>query len=432
MGPVVALGCGGTSGDSSHSTEGGPPESGETEAASGTSNGDAASGTGNGDDASRGGGPADAGTTDETGSLADSAGSTGCGTPSFQCSGPCVCSGAWVIDREFAASASPSTACDLMKQAWPNGGNVPFGSATCQAACADTSVKQCGVADAYYAAFEVANANAGVDASYACPPAPDGSATVALTCDVEHFDSQGGCSWTHCVTGRRPEGLQRASQRSAPSAVAAYFGECAHLEAASIVAFERMRAELGALGAPRTLTRAARRAARDETRHARVTRALAKRFGGSTSRPTFEPQRPRAMVDMALENAAEGVVRETFGAAIALWQADHARDSDVRRAMRQIADDECRHAELSWRVARWLHGKLTPAERERVSRRVREVVAMLRLEASRGPDPALREVAGLPSARQARDLLALLERNVWAWGTRAPLRVRRRARSMVS
>jgi hypothetical protein len=301
-----------------------------------------------------------------------------------------------------------------MKQAWPNGGNVPFGSSSCQTACADATVKQCGIKDAYYTAFQAANANAGVDASsYVCPPAPDGSATVALTCDVEHFDSQGGCSWTRCTTGRRPDGLQPISRPSCKSPVAVFFGECAQLEAASIVAFERMRAELVALGAPRALTRAARRAARDETRHARVTRALAKRFGGRTLRPTFERPRPRALVDMALENAAEGLVRETFGAAIALWQADRARDSEVRRAMRQIADDECRHAELSWRVARWLHRKLTPVERERVSRRVRETVVTLRAEVSRAPDRVLREVAGLPSARQARDLLALLERNVW-------------------
>jgi hypothetical protein len=116
---------------------------------------------------------------------------------------------------------------------------------------------------------------------------------------------------------------------------------------------------------------------------------------------------------MALENAAEGVVRETFGAAIALWQASHARDSEVRRAMRQIAGDECRHAELSWRLARWLQRKLTPVERERVSREARSTIAMLRDEVSRAPAPALREVAGLPSVRQGRVLLALLERDVW-------------------
>jgi hypothetical protein len=116
---------------------------------------------------------------------------------------------------------------------------------------------------------------------------------------------------------------------------------------------------------------------------------------------------------MALENAAEGVVRETFGAAIALWQANHARDSEVRRAMQQIAEDECRHAELSWRVARWLHRRLAPAERERLSLAIRDTVATLRTEVSRAPHQELRDVAGLPSAKQAQVLLALLEGSVW-------------------
>jgi hypothetical protein len=116
---------------------------------------------------------------------------------------------------------------------------------------------------------------------------------------------------------------------------------------------------------------------------------------------------------MALENAIEGVVRETFGAAVALWQARHARDADVRRAMRGIAEDECRHAQLSWRVADWLDRRLNESERTRVSRAVRDAVAALRAESARGPEGALADVAGLPSARQARVLLSLLEREVW-------------------
>jgi hypothetical protein len=196
--------------------------------------------------------------------------------------------------------------------------------------------------------------------------------------------------------------------------LAAYFGECAHLEAASIVAFERMRAELRAHGAPRTLVRLARRAARDEARHARVTRVFAKRFGASRApRPVVSWPGPRPLVEMAVENAAEGVVRETFGAAMALWQARHACDSEVRCAMRRIAEDECRHADLSWRVSRWLQRKLTSVEKERVARAIHETIEALRTEIASSPARSLREVTGLPDARQARALFALLERDVW-------------------
>jgi hypothetical protein len=405
LGPAVVGGCGSAAGTASGPSDGGEPESGQNEGASDTDHGD---------DSGRGDATPDAGKGDENSGGMDSASDSGaCGKPTAQCTGPCVCNGAWVIDRQFVAQVSASTACDLMKQAWPNGGNVPAGG--CQAACGDTTARQCAVSDAYYSEFQSANQNAGLDAaSYVCPPAPDGSATVGLTCDVEHFDPQGGCSWTQCTVGRRPEGLRRASRPSGKSHVATYFGECAHLETASIVAFERLRVELGVLRAPRALLRSARRAARDETRHARTTRALAKRFGGRASRPTVEPPRARSLVEMSVENAVEGLVRETFGAALALWQARHARDSEVRRAMRRIADDERRHAELSWRVARWLHPKLTPEERDRVSREIRGAIATLRAEVSREPQPALRDVAGLPSARQAQVLLALVERHVWA------------------
>jgi hypothetical protein len=198
-------------------------------------------------------------------------------------------------------------------------------------------------------------------------------------------------------------------------AVAAYFVECAHLEAASIVSFERMRAELTAHGAPRALVRSARRAARDEARLARLTRRLAKRFGSyAGTRPGVASPRARSLVDMALENATEGVVRETFGAAVALWQAAHAGDPEVRGAMERIAEDECRHASLSWRVARWLESRLSDAERARVAAAIRDTIEALRAEIARSPDPALRDVAGLPGGGQASGLLSRLDRDVWS------------------
>jgi hypothetical protein len=336
--------------------------------------------------------------------------------PTFQCTGTCTCSGTWTIDKQFVVDLSPAVACDLMGQAWPNGGNVPFGAA-CQSACGVTTAMQCAVANAtYYSEFQQANAGAGVDASaYVCPPAPDGSATIAFTCDSEHFDPLAGCQWSMCVTGRRPEGLQPAPRRHDEHPLALYFAECAHLEAASVLAFERMRAELATYRAPPTLQRSARRAARDEARHARLTRHLARRFGaGRATRPTVAWPQARSLAEMALENATEGLVRETFGAAMALWQARHASDAEVRGAMTEIAEDECRHAALSWRVARWLDGKLAEHERARVLRAARAAIEALREEISRAQDPDQRDVAGLPSAAEAAALLALLEQHVWA------------------
>jgi len=63
-----------------------------------------------------------------------------------------------------------------------------------------------------------------------------------------------------------------------------------------------------------------------------------------------------ALVDVALENAVEGCVRETYGALIATRQAEAASDPVVRRAMRKIAADETAHAALSWDVASFFAG----------------------------------------------------------------------------
>jgi hypothetical protein len=50
---------------------------------------------------------------------------------------------------------------------------------------------------------------------------------------------------------------------------------------------------------------------------------------------------------------------ETYGASLAHHQALCARDPQVRAVMTAIAEDETRHAALSWQVAHWL--ELRPA-----------------------------------------------------------------------
>ncbi|HEY2366099.1 MAG TPA: ferritin-like domain-containing protein, partial [Polyangiaceae bacterium] len=141
--------------------------------------------------------------------------------------------------------------------------------------------------------------------------------------------------------GRRPEGLVPRDARSA-SSVGAFFAHAAHLEAASVYAFARMRGELRTLRAPSRLVSRATRAIADERRHARVVSALARRYGGTPSRPRVKRTRRRSVEAIAIENATEGCVRETFAALVAHWQALHARDPIVRAAYARIARDETR------------------------------------------------------------------------------------------
>src|SRR5436305_808711 len=86
--------------------------------------------------------------------------------------------------------------------------------------------------------------------------------------------------------------------------------------------------------------RATRDAERGEVRHARATARLARRFGGRYVRPTVEAVGERTLEAIALENAVEGCVGESFGALVATWQSENATDAAVRDAFQAIAADE--------------------------------------------------------------------------------------------
>jgi hypothetical protein len=225
--------------------------------------------------------------------------------------------------------------------------------------------------------------------------------TVSVTC-------QPGCA-----VGRRPAGLAE-SPACDRRAAGDYFAEIAHLEAASVTAFRILRDELRAHGAPKKLVRAAARAARDEIRHARSTSALARRFGGTPREPSVEKGPLRSVEAMAIENAVEGCVRETYGALLATRQAELARDPQVRAAMMRIARDETQHAALSWRVARFLDAKLGPQARRNVEHAKRAAARELLTSLASEPALGFAELAGLPSPGEATQLATEMNRALWS------------------
>jgi len=212
-----------------------------------------------------------------------------------------------------------------------------------------------------------------------------------------------------CI-GRLRRDARDAFETCAPLAESAadFLARAATLEAAAIDAFRALARDLDAHGASH-LAKRARRAARDEVRHARVTARLAKKHGAPDRRRcrstgTIADRAPRALLAIAIENAEEGCVRETFGAAIATWQAERARDPDVRAAMRAIAREECEHAELGWAIADWARERLTPRDRARVEASRRGALAAMRRDLGNALDDASREALGLPDRAQAERL----------------------------
>jgi len=204
-----------------------------------------------------------------------------------------------------------------------------------------------------------------------------------------------------CPGGRKPE-LLVAPELPFTDRRTAFLLGSAHMEAASVVAFERLACEMAFLGAPSDLLERLRAAAADEVRHARDMLSLA----GDHPLPRVDAPSPgqRTAYAVALENAREGCVRETFAALLARRQAVTACDASVRAIMSGIAADETRHAELSWELAAWLDRQLDADQREELSAARTSEASKLRAELTAG---GLLEDAelGLPGAREAVALL---------------------------
>jgi hypothetical protein len=222
------------------------------------------------------------------------------------------------------------------------------------------------------------------------------------------------CNFDH--TGRRPAGLVEPAKTGARS-----FGEVlahmAYLEAAAIDAFLDLAVQVEAHGAPASLVARLRRAAGEEIQHARVMGELARARGAEPRPPMVVPTGPRSLLSIALENAREGCVRETWGAACAVAQGERAADGDLRSAMREIADDELGHAALSWDLAEWLESRLTADERAVVAVERERAIEELEREIEEAVPVAYRRALGMPSQEEASVILGAMRAEVW--GVRA-------------
>ncbi len=225
----------------------------------------------------------------------------------------------------------------------------------------------------------------------ACSPALEGQVYVVQAtqfmsdCPMQtdtvsiQIDAQGTMTETQRTegpsgpcAGRLPPGTHAAAD---PRCAGAWLAHAAEMEASSAHAFRVLAGELAAHGAPEHLVAWALRAEQEELGHARTMAALAQQQGFAPA-PVPLPQLPqRSLLAIALDNAEEGLGRELWGVLSALWQSQHAQDPQVRTAMRQIALDECSHAEFSRALHGWLQTRLTEAEWAQVCARAEAVWA---------------------------------------------------------
>jgi hypothetical protein len=140
--------------------------------------------------------------------------------------------------------------------------------------------------------------------------------------------------------------------------LAAVWVEAARAEHASIASFANLSLRLLVLGAPPDLVAGAHAAALDEIRHAQVAFELASAYAGEALQPVRFDDAARmsaagSLADLAIETLLDGCINETIAAVEAETAGEHAADPAVASALREIADDEARHAELAWRIVAW-------------------------------------------------------------------------------
>ena len=204
--------------------------------------------------------------------------------------------------------------------------------------------------------------------------------------------------------GRQTSGFATYNARGS-TAAGAWFAHATPVMVASVRAFEILSDELELHDAPSDLATRAERAARETMIHALAMGALARRYGGLPRPPMLTQPAGRTLEQMACENAIEGCVRETFGALVALVQAESAADPAVRDAMRAVARDEIRHAALAWEIDAWARTQLPAWALRRIDDAREEAFKALYAELANDPAPELIRALGLPSAARAEALL---------------------------
>lgn len=213
--------------------------------------------------------------------------------------------------------------------------------------------------------------------------------------------------------GRGHEAILPPAPAESVDAVGAWLADAAHDEAASVVAFKAVARELEVHNAPHTLPTRARAAAQDEVRHAALMESMAMRWGVQPKRPKLASIAVRSLEAVALENATEGCVRETWSALEACYQARWAKDPLIRRAMLEISLDELRHADFSWALDGWARRQLDAKARARVEEARRQAGHELLEALSIERDRNLCIEAGMPPAETAHALADQLGRALW-------------------
>lgn len=186
--------------------------------------------------------------------------------------------------------------------------------------------------------------------------------------------------------------------------------ESALSEHASVASFARLVLELLALGAPAELVRDAQQALSDEIEHAALSFGLASALFETELGPGpldvgAAPPRSVDPIAFATATVLEGCVNETVSACLALAERDGATVPAVRSALERIAQDEVRHAALSWRIVTWLVQRNGEPVREAVRAAFESARPEVSVASTEGVEPIIARSYGRLPQEEAADVI---------------------------
>ena len=129
-------------------------------------------------------------------------------------------------------------------------------------------------------------------------------------------------------------------------------------EHASIASFARHTLQLMSIGAPSELLEASQAAAIDEIKHAKMCYGLASTFMDKEVIPGVldvdKSLNELELKDIIRSIIQEGCMEETLAAIEAHYRESLAQDPFVKVALKEIAEDETKHAKLAWDTIGWI------------------------------------------------------------------------------
>ena len=175
--------------------------------------------------------------------------------------------------------------------------------------------------------------------------------------------------------GRRPLGLEEKTDETI-----GYFAQSAYLEAVSVIAFAQLSKQLKEWNAPKEYIDRCLSALKDEIAHAQIMSKLAEQRNEPIPRITFKNHK-HTLLEEAIHNASEGCIFETWAALEAMLKAKLAATEPLREVYSKIAEDEIRHAQLSWDLHTWFMSQLSNEHQEQVKAEQLKSLELLKQEA---------------------------------------------------